>query len=522
MVNTVATLLTKTRMVFVAFFMVLVVALPLTDPDYFWHLKAGEYILTHRSLPPGDVFSFTRSGQPWVLHEWLFEVILYAAFATWGTFGVKLLTALFAMGTLGVTFSLMLRLGQSHFVAFTLAICGGVVFSGGWAPRPQLLTYLFFAIYLSILLACKYHGARRALFALPLLMLVWVNVHGGYVIGIALAVLFTGTEWLNHHVGTARSPAEKPRLRQLALTAAATVLASLANPEFVGHWLYPFEVLGMEANHHIQEWQSPDFHRFNNKLYLLLCGVFLLAYIHAKPRADLTELLIPGFFLFNGFISARHVPLAVLAVLPFIALALERGGTAACAAWWQASWLGRRYAGTARGGKQLGQAEAVLNGIMLAAVLIGLWLYQPLLNTKAVARQAERLPAAAVDYVIANRIQGNMFNVYRDGGYLIYRLGPERKVFIDGRVDVYGDQFFKDYLHMYTGAADWKQKFGRHAIDYAILDKDAPIRQLLLADGSFREVFSDRQYSVLLRRAARQAALSSLPGKEEQVHGLRQ
>lgn len=521
MAFTAASLLTKTRMVFVAFFMVLVVALPLTDPDYFWHLKAGEYILAHRSLPPGDVFSLTRSGQPWVLHEWLFEVILYGAFATWGAFGVKLLTALFAMGTLGVTFSLMLRLGQSSFVAFALAICGGVVFSGGWAPRPQLVTYLFFAIYLSILLAYKYHGARRALFALPLLMVVWVNVHGGYVIGIALTVLFSGTEWLNVCFGKTRSLMEKRRLLVLALTAVATALASLVNPEFIGHWLYPFQVLGMEANHYIQEWQSPDFHRLNYKLYLLLCGVFLLSYIHAKPKADFTELLIPGFFLFNGFISARHVPLAVLTILPFIALALARGGTAACAAWWQVSWLGRRYASTARGGKQLGRAEGVLNGIVLVAVLVGLWLYQPLFRTNAASRQAERLPAGAVDYVIANRIQGNMFNMYRDGGYLIYRLGPERKVFIDGRVDVYGDQFFKDYLQMVTGAADWKQKFDRHAIDYAILDKNAPIRQLLLADGSFREVFSDKQYSVLLRTAAHQAAVSSLPGKEEQGHGLR-
>lgn len=518
---TAAPLLTKTRTAFVALFMILIVVLPLTDPDYFWHLKAGEYMLAHRALPPGDIFSYTRAGQPWVLHEWLFEVLLFGAFASWGAFGVRLLTALLAVGTLGVIYSLTRRLGRSALVASALAICGGVVLAGGWTPRPHLVTYLLFAIYLSILLADKYYGARRALFALPLLMLVWVNVHGGYVIGIALTVLFACAEWLNYCFAAQRAPAQKQRLVWLSWMAVATTLASLANPEFAGHWLYPFQVLGMEANQHILEWQSPNFHEFSHKLYLLLCAAFVLSTIYATQRADITELLVPGFFLFNGFVASRHVPLAVLAVMPFVALALARGGGSACAAAWRRSWLARTYAGTVGGGKQLGQAEGVLNGIVLLAIAMLLWAFQPAFRANA-AKQGTHLPAAAADYVIANRIQGNMFNVYGDGGYLIYRLGPQRKVFIDGRVDVYGDQFFEDYLQIYMGRADWKQKFDRHAIDYAILGKDAPLRQLLLADGSFREVFGDKRHSVLLRSVPRAAILSSRADKQEEGHGVRQ
>jgi hypothetical protein len=105
-----------------------------------------------------------------------------------------------------------------------------------------------------------------------------------------------------------------------------------------------------------------------------------------------------------------------------------------------------------------------------------------------------------------------MFNDYGDGGYLIYRLGPQHKVCIDGRVDVYGDAFFKDYNEMYSGAAGWKEKFDRLAIDFAILDNDAPIRQLLLAEGSFKEAFRDQRHSVLLRATPRHAAL---PGTDK-------
>lgn len=504
-----ASLLTKTRLAFVALFVLLVLVLPLTDPDYFWHLKAGEAIVSQRALPAGDIFSFTRAGQPWVLHEWLFEVMLFGAFAMWGPLGVKLLTVLCAMTTLGVTFTLTRRMGESPFVAFALAACGGVVLASGWTPRPHLVTYLFFSVFLSILLHDKYRGAGRALFVLPLLMLAWVNFHGGYVIGIALVFLFTGAEWLGYRFAAtqARAPARKQRLVLLTLVGMATLLASLANPEFIQHWLYPFKVLGMEANRSIQEWQSPDFHGIGARMYLLLCGVFVLSYIYARPRADLTELLVPGFFLFNGFVSVRHMPLAVLTVMPFIALALARGSSAACAARWQDSWLGRRYAGTVGSDKQLGSAaETTLNWILLLIILVVLSLWAPRLGANA-AKAAERLPAAAADYVIANRLAGNMLNDYGDGGYLIYRLGPQQKVCIDGRVDVYGDAFFKDYNAMYSGAAGWKEKFDRLAIDFAILDNDAPIRQLLLAEGSFKEAFRDQRHSVLLRATPRQAAL---------------
>ena len=510
MPTTAAALLTKTRLAFVVLFIALVLVLPLTDPDYFWHLKAGEYIVTHRALPPGDVFSFTRFGQPWVLHEWLFEVVLYGVFATGGALGVKLLTALCIMAALGVTYVLARRLGQSRPLAFVLVLFGGCAFAMGCAPRPQLVTYLLFALFLSILLREKYDGARRAVCVLPLLMVVWVNAHGGYLIGIALLFLFTGAEWLDYWWDAARPPAGKGRLVRLSLIALATLLATLVNPEFVKHWLYPFQVLGMEANQWINEWQSPDFHSIGPRIYLSLCVLFVLSYIYARPRAGLTELVLPGFFLVNGFVSVRHIPLAVLTVLPFIALALGRGGLAACAASWRGSRLERRYAGSVGTGKQLGPAaEGVLNWIVLLAIVIALVLYRPSFDA-AKQHQGAKLPAAAADYVIAHRIKGNIFNAYGQGGYLIYRFWPERKVCIDGRADVYGDKFFKEHKDIYSGAADWKEKFDRLAIDYAILDNDAPIRQLLLADGSFRQAYRDKRHSVLLRSIPRQAVL---PGK---------
>jgi hypothetical protein len=150
--------------------------------------------------------------------------------------------------------------------------------------------------------------------------------------------------------------------------------------------------------------------------------------------------------------------------------------------------------------------------MLLAVLVIFLALSAPLFRAKELRKIKEMQPVAAVDFVIAHRIQGNVFHNYNYGGYLIYRLSPGRKVCIDGRVDVYGDKFFADYLDIYDGKASWKEKFDKLAIDFAIVDKDAPIRQLLLAGSGFEEVYHDQRHSVLLRTGARQAALPGKPG----------
>ena len=113
-------LLDMRRLTFISIFLVLLATLQLTDSDYFWHLKAGEYIVTQGALPHGDVFSFTHLGQPWVLHEWLFEVVLYGMFAWLGPLGVKLLSATLATTALGITYALLRRLAASPSIAFTL------------------------------------------------------------------------------------------------------------------------------------------------------------------------------------------------------------------------------------------------------------------------------------------------------------------------------------------------------------------------------------------------------------------
>jgi hypothetical protein len=478
---------------------VLLTGVPLLDPDYFWHLKTGEYIVAHAALPAGDVFSFTRAGQPWVLHEWLFEVLLHGVFAASGAFGVQVLTAALCSAVLALSFSTARRLGGSPQSAWLPVALAALAMAGAVAPRPQMLTYLCFAMTLSALLGFKYAGAIRPLFVLPLVMAVWVNAHAAYAVGIFLMVLFGACEWLAWFAQPVRDPQQKRRLLRLAQATALVVLASLANPGLFERWLYPLQVLGMSFNALIHEWQSPDFHKFGPKVFLALVLLYFVACIYAARRPGLTELALPLFFTVLGCISVRHVPLAVLVLAPFTALALSRGPLAAAGAALRAARPIRWYLARRGAASELGGKEALLNWLVAGVVVFLQFSHLSGARADAGREASARLPTGAADYVAAQRIGGRMFNRYNDGGYLIYRLAPQARVVVDGRADVYGDQFLKDYMHVYDGGADWQARFERLAVDFAVLPLDAPIRQLLLAQGRFREVYRDKHFSVLRR-----------------------
>ncbi len=496
--------LSKTGLIGIIVF-VLLTAAPLKDPDYFWHLKTGEYIVAHAGLPAGDIFSFTRAGQPWVLHEWLFEVLLYLVFAACGAGGVKVLTAALATGALALAFTVARRIGGSLQGTWIPVALGALAMAGSVSPRPQLLTYMCFICFLAVLLRFKYAGATRALFALPFLMVVWVNGHAGYAAGILLLLLFGACEWLAWLVRPASDPeqqrAQKHRLVRLTQAICLVVLASVANPGLFERWWYPLQVVGMTVNDLIVEWQSPNFHQIDAKAYLALVLLYLVACTYAVRKPDLTELALPLFFAVLGCVYARHVPLAVLVLVPFTALALSRGPLAAVRTALRDAAVVRWYLARRGTGGELGHGEFVVNWLVAGAVVF----YQLLPDSPQAnaEREARALPVkGAADYVEAHRIGGRLFNQYGDGGYLIYRLAPRAKVVVDGRADVYGDQFLKDYLHVYQGGADWQAKFERLAVDFAVLPLDAPIRQLLLAGGRFREVYRDKHFSVLQRGAA--------------------
>ncbi|MGH8613613.1 MAG: hypothetical protein ACREYF_16755, partial [Gammaproteobacteria bacterium] len=281
-----------------------------------------------------------------------------------------------------------------------------------------------------------------------------------------------------------------------------TVLATTVNPYFVEHWLYPFQVLNMDlAASVISEWQSPNFHQFIFKVYLVLALAFLVLTAYRRTKPDLTEIVLPVAFILMAFVSRRHIPLAALALIPFSAAALRD------------TRLPLLYRESAGRGKDLGAREYLINWAALGAVAVALVLRYPVKHAEAAAAMDERLPVKAVEFIQGAGIEGRMFNEFGFGGYLIQQLYPAQRVFIYGVPDVFGDEFLKRYLDIYNGAPAWEQAFDEYRIDYVLVRRKAPLRQILLARGDLKLVYDDEHNSVLVKDIPRFRDLISKYGR---------
>jgi hypothetical protein len=477
------------RVTFLIVFAVLGTVTVIHDPDFYFHLVAGQYILAHELLPHVDVFSFTMEGAPWHMHEWLFEVAVAALYGLGGegaivwtvsALGVWAWYRLFRAGIGGRKGGLVALLPALLLMAYYLVFV---------TPRPQVITFVAFAITLAALLDLKYRGRCQGLWLLPPLMLVWVNSHGAYLLGIAMPGLFALTEgWLWWRAG--RPTGKGRQLKILLPVLAATLLATLVNPYFIDNWWFPFELMNREAMGVISEWRPPDWREPFIQGYLVCLLLFIGLYLDRKPLPDITEWLLPGAMIAASLTAVRHIPLAALTMLPFAIVALGRPSRLGAVF---GSWR------TARPGGELGARENLFNAVLLGAVLVLLATFSPALERAQQQLKRTILPVDAVDYIEQNGLQGRLFNQYRYGGYLLHRLYPGQRVYIDIRADMYGDAMMRDYTAMISGAGEWGSLFDRYRFDAVLCEADAPLVGLLLERGDFRLAYRDEHNVVLVK-----------------------
>src|SRR5438067_5868726 len=221
-----------------------------TDPDWWWHLRTGRLIWEQRAVPAADPYSFTNAGRPWVVHEWLFEALTYLGYRALGFAGLTAVMGLIVVATYSLHYLLLRALGVGRVLAGVLTLWTHLLAHPGIGMRAHLFSYLFLAVELWCLYLYR-SGHRRAVWLFPPLMLLWVNLHGAWIMGLGTLALFILGEWLN-----ARSRREATSLRPAfaALAAAVTVVA--INPQGVRLYLFPLEFVGAGSvtMKYVQEW----------------------------------------------------------------------------------------------------------------------------------------------------------------------------------------------------------------------------------------------------------------------------
>jgi hypothetical protein len=459
---------------------------PIADPDFWWHLRAGQLIVQTHAIPHNDPFSFTNSGKPWVAHEWLSELLMYGLYR-FGSYG--LLIFAFSLLITGAFLFAYLRSPQEsrpYVAGFTLLL-GAIATAPAWGVRPQMISLFISSLFLYLLDRYRKEGGLKFIIPLPLITLVWVNLHAGYFLGLVIIAIYIAgdlIELLKSEVQKTENM-EAPTLKSILILCAVlgvSILATLANPNGLHILLYPFQTLTSQAmQQFIQEWFSPDFHQLEWQPLAWFILAFIGAGMLGKKPISPTRILLTLFFGYAALLSMRHVPLFAIVAIPILS---EQIGTLV------------RIQPEVKTPSQLLRWIAPLMLVCMMLV-IGLRFMQIVQGQPK--SEADTFPKAAVDWIAENRPEGNLFNSYGWGGYIIWRLYPQYPVYIDGRADIYGDKFIFAYMDVYRARPGWEQALDTQAVRLVLLEPESGLASALRLSYDWEIVYED-QVSVVFAR----------------------
>lgn len=483
----------------------------LNDGDTGWHVTTGLQILDTGHIPTTDPYSYTMPGTPWTAHEWLAEAVFGVAHKLMGWDGVAWLTAMLVAGAVLGVYRLSLSRGVTVFPALLVAGLTAAMTIMHWLARPHVFTMAVVIGWLWLLERAR--RDNRGWWLLLPVMLVWVNLHGGFVLGLLLLGMSTGTDLVLAAFGDVDA---RRRLGPGLAVSVGAALTACVNPQ--GPWIlwFPFHVVNRQwLMDNVDEWQSPNFRVEHLLEVWLVFAAFVL--VQARRPLSLFEGALALFNVHAALFAIRSQPLAALMCAPMLA---ERAGAAfhtSTAALEGVGWLSRVRARIGELSAELTVDELQNTGVWsvvtalgsLALVAVGPRIGLHLIDAH---HDPERFPVAAVAWAEEHGIQGRPFHTDSWGGYLIAVAWPRYSVFVDGRSDMYDVPFMKAYAAVLRDEPGATATLDRYAVDWVLFPHDAPLVRTLIATPEWRRVYSDPVADIVLRvEPANAALLEQLP-----------
>jgi len=478
----------------------------LGDGDTGWHVKTGEWILANRRIPSQDIFSYTKAGQPWFAWEWLWDLSFGWLHQHFGMAAVILASMLVLCCTSALLFRLVRRASGNALLAILIMFLVTGASAIHWLARPHLFT-LFFAVIFYSLLERAYEGHTRLLWWLPAVMLVWTNLHGGFFVGLILVGAYAGGELLRA-LFEARIEAVR-RARPYLYAGAGCLLATFINPYSYHLHAHIFEYLTDRYQYkNIVEFQSFNFHHPVTVFFepMLLLG--LAAAVWSLARRDYVRALLIAGWAHLALIAVRNTPIFMMVASVPVAAMMQKMIEDLPASN-LANWLRLGASRVGRFAADFGATDSIprlhLASAGVACLLVALF-YAP--NAPAMCRaqyDATRYPAKAVEFLQKDGPGDTIFTDDAWGGYLIYRLYPANKVFIDGRSDFYGSSFNEKYLDVMKVRYGWEKNLGQYHVNAILLPVDTPLAATLKESPRWRAIYDDG-VAILFRAADANAA----------------
>ena len=455
-----------------------------TDSDLSWHLKYGEYFFQNKQILRQDIFSHTFQDYHWINHSWLFDIFAYLSFSKLGFLGLSVLAALIVFSALEI----ILKSIKASPLEILLSVAVFIFFAQNSLEvglRSQFLSWLGLSALLFLLNGYK-NGQTKALCFLPLIFLLWANLHGTFLLGLAVLGIF----WLVQVVKNFRP--------DFSLTCLISTGVTLLNPFGLTIYKEAFRHFGSPLLRTVYEWKPVDPTNLAGMLFIIFAAVILLYLLFAKKERDFYQILILVALLFLGFTKRRFVPLFVLASLPLLVQIIRKETKALKSEWLEPA------------------AYIIVTVAFLYASLIRL----PKLNLSSFSWNDLCLsgpsPTAcsekAVEFLKQNLPQGKMFNLYQWGGYLTYRL-PEKKVFIDGRMHLWekGDQkIIEDYGQIFEARPGWEEKLEEYNVSWIFVPGLSPLHKAVWYHPNWQQIYNDRFSVVFIKLTSPKTCLLNL------------
>ncbi|MGD8893039.1 MAG: hypothetical protein PVJ20_12275 [Desulfobacterales bacterium] len=463
----------------------------LNDGDTGYHIRTGEYILDTLSIPKHDIFSFLSPPLSWTAHEWLSEVIMAMVHRSFGLNGI----VIFFSFIISLVYYLLFKIlrkndGDIVLIAF-IVILVLTASKIHWLARPHIFSLLLMTIWYYLLDEYQYNH-KNYLYFFPPIMLLWVNLHGGFLTGFILLgiYLFGNTVKFIKSKESERNNYKK-KIRLLGLITIACLLVCLINPYGYHILLFPFKLVSNKfIMDNIREFMAPNFHKLSVKPFEIILLLIFVVLVFSKKRLNIIELSIILLFTHMSLYSARYIPLFSILVAPILlrqlSAILEKSDGKF------AKFIKKRS-------DNISQIDSRTRGYLwpVAAVIVVAIFVKA--NKIDFMFDPKAKPVAAVEFLKKENIQGNMFDNDEFGDYIIYAAWPQYKVFFDGRNDMYGAERLKEYFKVARIKPGWDKVLNKYNIKWVIYNANSHLSMFLMERDDWMLIYADKVANIFVK-----------------------
>jgi len=458
--------------IFTIFLILFTTSLLTNEDDYFWHMATGRFIMQTGEIPSTDVFSFPTAGQRWFATEWGWGVLTYNIFSVFGYTGLSILNTIIYL----LLFGSLLYISRKFKVSYSIIILFLALLAFGiferLTPRPHSISYLFYVLLVSALVSYKYFDRVKTyyLYLLPVMFLLWANMHMGCMIGFVLFAVFIAVELVIYLKPAKFStkelkPLSKPELVKVTLIFIACGLCMLINPHGITTYIYATysHASGKMLQEAVMEWLSPFDTRFSGKFHVIIYIFFLFSGIavmyYSFKKKDLFTAVVFVLFAINSVRALRFTIDFMLIIFVFYITAI-----------W---YIINNFSGIKNFVNNKPAFKIIISVVLLFFIysIPGNSLYHKQLKyTRFFGTGIDEnyYPVKMFDFIKENNISGigeKPFNTFEIGGYFLWNF-PGKQDFFDSRD--FNDFIMNEYQVIYSKLPGFEKKIEQYDFDYAI------------------------------------------------------